>query len=172
MRTAKVAYVAMFTALAVVIHYFEGMIPIPIPIPGFKLGLSNIVGIFVLCYFGRSYYVACTAVRVMMVALISTGFGTAFFLSCAGAALSTGASLLLFTCTRTSVFGISTVGAFFHVTGQILMYIALTGTPFMITYLPILAALSMLAGFLLAFVAQVLLRRLPPLSDRGYRKLR
>lgn len=172
MKTAKITYVAMFTALAVVIHYFEGLIPVPIPIPGFKLGLANIVGVFVLFYFGWPYYLACTAARVLLVALISTGFGTAFLLSLSGALLSTLASVTLFRLTKASIFSVSTVGAFFHVCGQILMYILITATPFLISYLPILAFLAMLSGFLLAFVAQALLRRLPKLNDYGYRKLK
>lgn len=172
MNIRKISSVAMFTAIGVVLHYFEGLLPVLLPIPGFKLGLANIVGLFVLCYFGISSYLACTVSRVLLVALISTGFGTAFFLSTSGALLSTIATLLLYRFTKTSIFGISTVSAFFHVLGQILMYILITNTPYLITYLPILAGLSMLAGFILAFFVQFLLRRLPKINTGIYRDIK
>ena len=82
MSVQKISYTALLTALAVLLHYIETLIPLPIPIPGFKLGLANIVGVFALFYLGWQYYLVTTISRVLIVALISTGFGTAFFLSC------------------------------------------------------------------------------------------
>lgn len=168
MNIRKISYTALFTALAVILHYVEGLIPLPVPIIGFKLGLANIVGVFTLFYLGWSYYVISNVARVLLVALLSTGFGMAFFLSVSGMVLSTVASILLFKFSRCSIFGISTVSAFFHVLGQVLMYILITLTPYLISYLPILASLSMLAGFILAFLSKFLLERLPPVKEYGF----
>ena len=168
MNIRKISYTALFTALAVILHYVEGLIPLPVPIIGFKLGLANIVGVFTLFYLGWSYYVISNVARVLLVALLSTGFGTAFFLSVSGMVLSTVASILLFKFSRCSIFGISTVSAFFHVLGQVLMYILITLTPYLISYLPILASLSMLAGFILAVLSKFLLERLPPVKEYGF----
>ncbi|HBD06314.1 MAG TPA: hypothetical protein DCY93_02765 [Firmicutes bacterium] len=173
MKTTKIAYTALFTALAVLLHYIEGLIPVPIPIPGFKLGLANIVGVFALYYLGVQYYVVSNICRVLIVALISTGFGTAFFLSCGGALLSTIMSIVLYKLLKCSVYGTSTVSACFHVLGQILVYILITTTPYMLSYFPILAVLSMVSGFLLAILADILLKSVPSLKQRrGYKKQR
>ena len=40
---------ALMVALAVIFHYVEGFIPVLIAIPGFKLGLANIVGVVRQC---------------------------------------------------------------------------------------------------------------------------
>ena len=38
----------MFTSMALVIFVVEAQIPVPVPIPGIKLGLANIITLFVL----------------------------------------------------------------------------------------------------------------------------
>lgn len=39
---------AMFTTMALVIFVVEAQIPVPVPIPGIKLGLANMITLFVL----------------------------------------------------------------------------------------------------------------------------
>ena len=87
MRVYKMTLTALMVALAVIFHYVEGFIPVLIAIPGFKLGLANIVGVFVLFYMGPSYYVSVQILRILLVALISTGFGTPFLLALGGGLL-------------------------------------------------------------------------------------
>ena len=48
----KNIYLAMLTALALVISLFESIIPLPFIAPGAKLGLSNIVILVTLVVFG------------------------------------------------------------------------------------------------------------------------
>lgn len=38
----------MLVALSVLFHMVESMIPLPLPVPGFRLGLANIVGLIAL----------------------------------------------------------------------------------------------------------------------------
>ena len=45
----KTAYYGIFAALAILMGYVEAVIPMPVPIPGIKIGLSNIV--VVLCMY-------------------------------------------------------------------------------------------------------------------------
>lgn len=42
-RTRRLAFAAMFAALALIFSYVEVLVPIPVPIPGVKLGLANLV---------------------------------------------------------------------------------------------------------------------------------
>ncbi len=171
MSVQKISYTALLTALAVLLHYIETLIPLPIPIPGFKLGLANIVGVFALFYLGWQYYLVTTISRVLIVALISTGFGTAFFLSCGGALLSILATIIYAKVFRCSIYGTSTCAAVFHVLGQVLMYCLITSTPYLISYFPVLGALSMLSGFILAILADILLKSVPPINKRlGYKR--
>ena len=46
MKTKKLTVMAMLTAIALTIFMVEAQIPALIPVPGVKLGLSNIVTVF------------------------------------------------------------------------------------------------------------------------------
>ena len=50
--TRKLVVLALLTALALIIFVLESMIPPLVPIPGIKLGLANIITLFVLARFG------------------------------------------------------------------------------------------------------------------------
>ena len=48
MKSRTISLFALYTALAFLFSYVESLIPIPMPLPGMKLGLSNIVLVIVL----------------------------------------------------------------------------------------------------------------------------
>lgn len=48
--TRKIVLTAMFFATAIVLSIMESAIPMPIPIPGVKFGLSNIVVMYALFF--------------------------------------------------------------------------------------------------------------------------
>lgn len=163
MKVYKMSVTSFLTALAVVLHYAESFIPELIP--GFRLGLANIVSIFALFYMGPFYYVSIIVLRVLLVGLLFTGFGVSFMLSLAGAILSGSVSLLLYYLTKMSIYGISVSGAFFHVLGQILVYIVIVDTPYMLLYLPALSVSAMACGIGLALIAAYIIKVLPSFED-------
>lgn len=56
-KTAKwVALYGMLISLAFIFSYIEAVIPIPIPVPGVKLGLANLVSIIGLYTVGDQRY--------------------------------------------------------------------------------------------------------------------
>ena len=65
-KTKKMTTITMLIAISILFHMIESMIPIPVPIPGFKLGLANIVGcVFYwhlyceVCYLGLVFGCPC-----------------------------------------------------------------------------------------------------------------
>ena len=52
MKTRKMVLLALLSAIALTIFMIEAQIPMPIPIPGIKLGLANIVTVFALYVLG------------------------------------------------------------------------------------------------------------------------
>ncbi|MEG0310517.1 MAG: Gx transporter family protein [Eubacterium sp.] len=42
-KTKKLVIIALYTALALILSYLEALIPIPLPIPGAKIGLPNCI---------------------------------------------------------------------------------------------------------------------------------
>lgn len=50
-KTKKMVYLALLSAIAIVLHMIEGSIPLPLP-PGVKLGLANIISMVVIEMYG------------------------------------------------------------------------------------------------------------------------
>lgn len=165
MRLETLTRVSLFVAMAVVIHFFESLITIPVAIPGFKLGLANIVGIFVLFYINYKEYCLVTFIRIFIVGLLFSGFGVGFLLSLSGGIFSFIITTLLYLIKKTSLFSVSVLSACFHALGQVCCYMLISMTTSIIIYYPFLAFLSMLSGLLLAFICKLVLDRMPKFKD-------
>lgn len=159
--TNKLVKISLLLAFALIINYLESLVPLPIPLPGVKIGLANCIGLMVLFCFNKKDYVLFNVLKVLMVALLRTGFGTAFFISSIGTLLSTITTLLVFRFTKASIYGLSIVGALFHSLGQVLMVMVLYSNVYMINYLPILEIVSIISGCLTAFISALILEKLP-----------
>jgi len=159
--TNKLVKMALLLSFALVINFLESLVPLPIPLPGVKIGLANCIGLMVLFCFGKKDYIFFNILKVLMVALLRTGFGTAFFISVLGTLLSTSATLLVHTFTKASIYGLSIIGALFHSLGQVLMVMLLYNNVYFINYLPILEIVSIISGCLTAFISANVLQRLP-----------
>ena len=60
----KTAYLGIMLALALICSYVEALIPIPLGIPGIKLGLANIVIVFALYSMGIKEALLLSVMRV------------------------------------------------------------------------------------------------------------
>ena len=66
MKTRKLTQMAMLTAIALTIFMVEAQIPPLIPVPGVKLGLSNIVTVFAVFAMGPKEASAILFVRIFL----------------------------------------------------------------------------------------------------------
>lgn len=151
--------VAFLLALGSVLHWAEGYIPSFVP--GFRLGLANLPSLFALFYLGPWYYLGLNVAKVLLVALLGGGFGTSFLLALGGLLLSNLVTLLLYFFTKSSIYGLSIGGSVMHVLGQIIVYIFIVQTPYMLLYFPILAVLGMATGAVIAFLDKRLIIAVP-----------
>lgn len=161
MKTRRMVTLALMVALSVGLHYLESLIPELLPIPGFRLGLANIITLFVLYYYGGLSYLFVTACKVLLVALISTGFGVPFFMSLCGSTFSAIVSLSLYYLVKPSIYSLSPAAAIAHTLGQLLVYALFFDTFFIFSYFVILGPLSLLSGVIMALLVKVLVTRLP-----------
>ena len=148
----------VLTAGAIIIAILESFIP-SIGIPGVKLGLANIVILIILYEIGIVEAIIVDLLRVFLVALLrGTIISMGFLMSLTGAALSLGIMILLYLVVRKfSIVGVSVVGSFFHVTGQVLIAMIFLGTPYMAFYLPIIAVSAIITGVLVGITAQMII---------------
>ena len=97
----RYAVLVLVTAVALVLSYVEAILP-PIwsAVPGIKIGLPNIIIIFILYKTGLKDAITVSAIRLFLVALL---FGNAMTLvySAAGAVLSLG---LMTLCKKVNLF--------------------------------------------------------------------
>ena len=84
MKIKYLTIYAMMLALGIIANYVEHLIPLPFLFPGVKLGLSNAIGLIVLNYMGKKSYVFYGVMRVLVSALLFTGFGSTFFIALGG----------------------------------------------------------------------------------------
>lgn len=114
--------IAALAAAAVGLTLVEAAIPLPLP--GVKPGLANIIGLVVLCRFGWSNAAWVTLLRVVAGALLLGTFLTpTFVLSLGGALLSLLCmGLMRALCPRwLGPVGLSVLAAFAHMAAQLLI---------------------------------------------------
>lgn len=157
-RTKKVAYLGLMAAVALILSYVEALFPpIYAAVPGIKVGLPNIVIIFMLYRFGLKEAMAVSLVRLAAVALL---FGSVMTLaySLAGAVLSLG---LMALCKRFNIFttvGVSVVGGVSHNLGQIIVAMIVMETAQIGYYMAVLAITGTLAGVFIGLAGSLLLK--------------
>ena len=126
-RAKEIALYGLLIALSFTLSYFEHLLPLPVGIPGVKLGLANLVVVAALYLLGAKKAFPVAVVRILLAGL---AFGNAFSLlySLAGGLVSFFVMLL---CKRTklSPVGVSVAGGVSHNLGQMAVAVAVTRTP-------------------------------------------
>ncbi len=163
-KTRKLALMALLTAIALTIFVVEAQIPAPVPIPGVKLGLANIVTLITVCLLGKKEAGAVLLVRVIMGAMFAGSPSTLLF-SAVG-----GLFAYLTMCLTVGLFGdnrlwiVSALAGIAHNAGQLLACVLVVKTPGVFAYAPILAASGVVTGVFTGFAAQYLLKALKKLK--------
>ena len=104
---------AMFLAISMILGYVEAQLPTPIPIPGVKLGLANLVNILMLFSVGPFPTAIIGFLRIILLSLL---FGNALTLSysLSGFLCSFLMMLLFKNLLHFSTVSVSLIGGIFH----------------------------------------------------------
>lgn len=158
MKVKNVATLGLCVALAMIMSYIESLFPLNFAVPGIKMGLANIVIIFLLYRMGFGAACVVSLIRVFLVSLL---FGNMMMMaySIAGAVLSLGLMFLLKKSGKFSVVGVSIAGGVAHNAGQIIMAIILLGAKQIAYYLPVLAVTGTVTGVLIGIAASIVIKR-------------
>lgn len=142
----RLAFLGVCTSVALVLAWIEAILP-PLftAFPGIKLGLPNIVILFVLYRYGVWYAAAVSLVRVVIISML---FGNvdSFLLSLTGAVLSLVGMALLKRLGLFSTVGVSVVGGILHNVGQVLMAVIILQTSMLWYYLVALLLTGIVSG--------------------------
>ena len=154
----QVALMGLLFALAAVLSFIEGLLPVlPMLPPGVKLGLSNIVTMYTLFFLGTGSGVVIAVLKAFLVLL--TRGPVAAYLSAAGGLLSVLVmTVLLRLKNKPHMLLICIFGAVFHYVGQLAASAVVLQSMFAMAYLPVM----ILSGVLMGFVTAILLKALQP----------
>lgn len=159
-KTKKIVLMALLTAIALTIFVVENQLPAPVPIPGVKLGLANIITLVTMLLLGKQEAGAVLLVRVLLGAMFAGSPSTLLF-SAAGGFLA-----WLVMCLTVGLFDqkqlwiVSALAGLAHNAGQLLTCALVVKTPGIFAYAPILAVSGVLTGVFTGLAAMYLIRAL------------
>lgn len=159
MKTKKLTVMALLSAVALIIFTVEAQIPALVPIPGIKLGMSNIVTVFAVFTLGSLEAALILFVRIFLGAVFAGNFSTILY-SLAGGGLALLATIgLKKVLKKNQIWIAGCLGAIAHSVGQMIAAVLISGTPSLIIYLPVMILCSIITGLFTGLCAQCLVNR-------------
>ena len=154
---------AMLVAVGVLIGYVEHLFSFAIPVPGVKIGLSNLVVLLALMRYTKSEALLIGILKAGLNGLLFSG-GMSILYSLLGIVLSV---LAMAVCLRLwypkvlSAVGVSIAGSALFQVGQVAAACLVLTSLAPVYYLGVLLAVSVFSGGAIGGLCQLLLRRVP-----------
>lgn len=160
MQSKRLTRNALLTAVALTVFMIEAQIPAPIPVPGIKLGLANIISLYAVFILGPWDALGILLVRIVLGSLFVGNLMVLLYSLVGGLlcwALSCGLRKVM---TDRQIWLCSIFGAIAHNIGQMAVAVAVTRTPGLLAYLPALMVSGVLAGAFTGWSARFLIERM------------
>lgn len=154
MQSKRIAYYGLFASLAILMGYVEMLIPMPLLVPGMKLGLANVIIVIVLYFMDAKAAFFISVVRVVLSGLMFAGFAGLLY-SLAGAILSFSIMVFMKKTSMFSIIGVSVAGGVFHNVGQIIVATLVVENLKLMYYLPFLIFFGVATGTMIGVVAKM-----------------
>ncbi len=157
----RLCILALFTAMALTIFVIEAQIPLPVPIPGVKLGLANVITLIILAEYRARDALIVLVLRILLGAIFSGQIMTLAYSLCGGLLCFCGCALLCKLLRQRYLWFISVIGAVLHNVGQILAAVVIMQTTKVFVYLPFLLITGCITGVFTGLVATAVVRHYP-----------
>ncbi len=160
MRADRLTRMALLVCAALVLSVVEAQIPNPVPIPGVKLGLANIVTVYAVYHYNAREVCGIVFCRVVLAAMFSAN-AFALLYSLAGSALCLCGMLPLRRVIDEKHLPLASVcGAVLHNIGQLAAAALIMKTAEVFMYLPFLLVSGCAAGLATGALARIVSERL------------
>lgn len=159
MKVKDLTRMALLTAIALTIFMIEAQIPAVVPLPGVKLGLSNIITVYAVFVLGPGKAAAILFCRIFLGAVFAGNFSSILYSGAGGLCAILATIGLRKILTQNQLWVAGSLGAVAHSVGQVAMAVVITATPSIAIYLPALAAISIVTGLFTGLCAQFLVNR-------------
>lgn len=158
-NSKRFAIIIILVTNAIIISFLESFIPVPIPVPGIKLGLGNIITMIAIVFLGFKDVLFIVLVRCFVVAILTRGILTLAF-SLSGGILSAIAMWLIYKKLSRlfSIKGISIIGAIVHNTTQLTVAALILGQTIVMYYLPVLLVSAVVTGLITGSIADLAIK--------------
>lgn len=160
MNARKLTELALLTTVALGIFAVEQRIPSPIPIPGVKLGLSNIITVYAVYRYRAREAALVLFARILLGSFFGGRLISLLYSLSGGTLCLVGMLALRRVIPEAHLWFSSVLGAVLHNIGQLAVATALTGTWAVLAYFPILLLSGCLAGLFTGLCAQFAMRHL------------
>lgn len=152
-------FLALFVALAVALHTVEVLLPNPLP--WFRIGLANIIGLTALFSFGiRALWIVNISRILIGSLLLGSLFSPGFLLSLGGGILAGSLMSIGYKVWQSKIgpVGVSVLGALGHVIGQLLIaWLVIIRHPSIWMLLPFFLLFALISGVINGFAADFLI---------------
>ncbi|HOJ83171.1 MAG TPA: Gx transporter family protein [Bacillota bacterium] len=157
----EATHLAVLVSIAVVIHTVEAALPLPMPVPGVRLGLANMITLLTIVLYGARSGLLVAVLRSVIGSLIGGTFlGFGFWLSLAGGVACTAVMSLAAMMMRNgylSLVSVSVLGAAAHNLVQLAVAGAIIGSAALLRgYFPLLLLLAVPTGVFTGLAAYYL----------------
>ena len=159
LKYKKLTILALSVSLAMILSFVESLIPPLAMVPGVKIGLANIVTVFLLYTLGIRAAGAVSLIRVLLSALLFGNVQSLIF-ALSGALLSFVVMIVAKHLLPFGTVGVSVLGAIAHNAGQIIAAVIVMETVGVAYYFIPLVISGTLGGVLVGIVAAVITKRL------------
>lgn len=164
-KTKKLAFMALLTAMALTIFVLEAQIPAPVPIPGVKLGLANIITLTAMVLMGRKEAGIILAMRILMGAMFAGSPASLLYSAAGGILAYIAMCLLVGVISQERLWLTSAISAVCHNAGQLLACVLIVKTPGVLVYAPALMASGIITGLFTGFAAMYLIKALRKMKN-------
>ncbi|MBQ3151058.1 MAG: Gx transporter family protein [Clostridia bacterium] len=144
---------ALLTAFALIIFIIEAQIPPVVPIPGIKLGLSNIITLTSFYIIGKKDALIILVLRIVLGSVFSGNISSLIFSLCGGI-LCYIAMCIFHGITKEKIWVTSVLCAIAHNTGQIIAAVFVMKSTAVLWYFPYLLISAIITGAFTGIIVQ------------------
>ncbi|MEO1814683.1 MAG: Gx transporter family protein [Acetobacterium sp.] len=160
-KAYRLVVLSLYVAMALILSYIESLIPLPLPIPGAKIGLPNIITLVSLLTLGWPLTMLVVIARIFLSGfMFGGGFSIVYSLGGGLLSLLVMSLLLHFFKDKISIILVSVFGAITHNLGQVIVAAIVVQTTSLLLYFLFLMLLAIPTGLFIGITARELMRLL------------
>ncbi len=161
MNVRKMAVLGLYTTIALTIFMIEAALPGLVPIPGIKLGLANIVTLFVLSRYSVKDALMVLLMRIILAAVFAGQIVSFIYSLCGGLLCLIVTALVHKLIGKNYIYLTSVMGAVAHNIGQIAAAYFVMRLSGIFVYIPYLIISGIITGMFTGVVCWLMNRYIP-----------